>query len=88
MDSGCVGIVGLGLIGGSIGLDLLSQGIEVQGLVHRSATAERAMQRGLGTAVSTDPSCLAHCDLVIRRCRFQRCFIRPRSWWRPCPLMR
>jgi len=65
MDSGCVGIVGLGLIGGSIGLDLLSQGIEVQGLVHRSATAERAMQRGLVTAVSTDPSCLAHCDLVI-----------------------
>ena len=65
IHSGCVGIVGLGLIGGSIGLDLLSQGIEVQGLVHRSATAERAMQRGLVTAVSTDPSCLAHCDLVI-----------------------
>jgi len=65
VESGCVGIVGLGLIGGSIGLDLRSQGIRVQGLVHRSATAERAMERGLVSAVSTDPSCLACCDLVI-----------------------
>lgn len=65
VESACVGIVGLGLIGGSIGLDLRSQGIEVQGLVHRSATAARAMERGLVSAVSTDPSCLACCDLVI-----------------------
>ena len=65
VESGCVGIVGLGLIGGSIGLDLRAQGIRVQGLVHRSATAERAMERGLVSAVSTDPSCLACCELVI-----------------------
>ena len=65
VESGCVGIVGLGLIGGSIGLDLRAHGIRVQGLVHRSATAERAMERGLVSAVSTDPSCLACCDLVI-----------------------
>lgn len=65
VDSGCVGIVGLGLIGGSIGLDLRAQGIKVQGLVHRSSTAERAMERGLVSAVSTDPACLACCDLVI-----------------------
>ena len=65
LDSGCVGIVGLGLIGGSIGLDLRAQGIKVQGLVHRSSTAERAMERGLVSAVSTDPACLACCDLVI-----------------------
>ena len=62
---GRVGIVGLGLIGGSLGLDLLAHGWQVQGLVHRSATAERAMARGLATAVSTDPGCLAGCDLVI-----------------------
>ena len=62
---GRVGIVGLGLIGGSLGLDLLAHGWEVQGLVHRSATAERAMARGLATAVSTEPACLAGCDLVI-----------------------
>ena len=65
VDLGCVGIVGLGLIGGSIGLDLRAQGIKVQGLVHRSSTAERAMERGLVSAVSTDPACLACCDLVI-----------------------
>ena len=55
VESGCGGIVGLGLIGGSIGLDLRAQGIRVQGLVHRSATAERAMERGPVSAVSTDP---------------------------------
>jgi arogenate dehydrogenase (NADP+) len=34
-------------------------------LVHRSATAERAKERGLVSDVSTDPACLAGCDLVI-----------------------
>jgi arogenate dehydrogenase (NADP+) len=60
-----VGIVGLGLIGGSLGLDLLADGWDVQGLVHRSATAERAKERGLVSDVSTDPACLDGCDLVI-----------------------
>ena len=60
-----VGVVGLGLIGGSIGLDLQSQGWNVQGLVHRQVTAERALARKLVTEVSTDPACLAGCELVI-----------------------
>ena len=60
-----VGVVGLGLIGGSIGLDLQSQGWNVQGLVHRQVTAERAVARKLVTEVSTDPACLAGCELVI-----------------------
>ena len=60
-----VGVVGLGLIGGSLGLDLQARGCWVQGLVHRPSTAERAVERGLANAVSTDPACLAHCDLVI-----------------------
>jgi arogenate dehydrogenase (NADP+) len=60
-----VGIVGLGLIGGSLGLDLQADGWDVQGLVHRSATAERAKERGLVSDVSTDPACLDGCDLVI-----------------------
>lgn len=59
------GVVGLGLIGGSLGLDLQSCGWRVQGLVHRQATAERALARGLVSAVSTDPACLRGCDLVI-----------------------
>ena len=60
-----VGIVGLGLIGGSLGLDLQADGWDVQGLVNRSATAERAKERGLVSDVSTDPACLDGCDLVI-----------------------
>ncbi len=60
-----VGIVGLGLIGGSLGLDLQDQGWQVHGLVHRSITAERAKARGLANVVSTNPIVLAECDLVI-----------------------
>ena len=51
-----VGVVGMGLIGGSIALDLTQQGVVVQGLVHREATAERARSRGLAPLVSTDPT--------------------------------
>ena len=65
VQPGRVGIVGLGLIGGSLGLDLQARGWSVQGLVHRPATADRALARGLVGAVSTDPSCLSGCDLVI-----------------------
>ena len=60
-----VGIVGLGLIGGSLGLDLIRRGARVQALVHRQATAERARQRGLASEISTDPSVLSDCGLVI-----------------------
>lgn len=60
-----VGIVGLGLIGGSLGLDLLQRGMDVRALVHRPATAERARQRALATTVSTDPAVLAPCGLVV-----------------------
>ena len=64
-SKGSVGIVGLGLIGGSLGLDLRALGWSVQGLVHRTATAERALERGLVDVVSTNPACLSSCDLVI-----------------------
>ncbi|APD49466.1 prephenate/arogenate dehydrogenase [Synechococcus sp. CS-602] len=60
-----VGLVGLGLIGGSIGLDLRAAGLEVRGWVHRQATAERASQRGLASQVGTDPAVLAGCGLVV-----------------------
>ncbi len=64
-SKGSVGIVGLGLIGGSLGIDMRALGWSVQGLVHRTATAERALERGLVDAVSTDPACLSSCDLVV-----------------------
>jgi arogenate dehydrogenase (NADP+) len=62
---GPVGLVGLGLIGGSIGLDLRARGVEVRALVHREATAMRATERGLADRVSTDPALLAGCRLVV-----------------------
>jgi arogenate dehydrogenase (NADP+) len=60
-----VGIVGLGLIGGSLGLDLQAAGAVVKALVHREATAERARSRGLASEVSTDPAVLGDCGLVV-----------------------
>jgi arogenate dehydrogenase (NADP+) len=60
-----VGVVGLGLIGGSLGLDLMAAGARVRALVHRPATAERARERGLASEVSTDPAVLAGCGLVL-----------------------
>jgi arogenate dehydrogenase (NADP+) len=60
-----VGLVGLGLIGGSLGLDLRGLGASVHALVHRPETAERARQRGLADRVSTDPAVLAACGLVV-----------------------
>ncbi len=60
-----VGIVGLGLIGGSLGLDLRARGATVRALVHRQATADRAVERGLVTEVSTDPAVLGDCGLVV-----------------------
>ena len=62
---GKVGVVGLGLIGGSIALDLRQQGVSVTGLVHRDSTAARAMQRWLVDEVSCDSSCLSDCNTVI-----------------------
>ncbi|MEB3194449.1 MAG: prephenate/arogenate dehydrogenase [Cyanobacteriota bacterium] len=60
-----VGLVGLGLIGGSLGLDLKAAGAQVRAWVHRPQTAERALERGLAQAVSTDPSILKGCGLVV-----------------------
>lgn len=60
-----MGLVGLGLIGGSIGLDLRALGGQVRALVHRPATAQRALERGLADRVDTDPAVLADCGLVV-----------------------
>lgn len=60
-----VGIVGLGLMGGSLGLDLQALGVVVHGLVRREAVAERALSRGLASRVGTDPALLQDCGLVV-----------------------
>ncbi|MEY3928701.1 MAG: hypothetical protein RLZZ516_411 [Cyanobacteriota bacterium] len=60
-----VGIVGLGLIGGSLGLDLRASGATVHALVHRQTTAERARERQLADRVDTDPAVLRDCGLIV-----------------------
>jgi arogenate dehydrogenase (NADP+) len=60
-----VGIVGLGLMGGSLGLDLQGLGVEVLGLVRRETVAERALARGLASQVGTTPALLQPCGLVV-----------------------
>ena len=59
-----IGIVGLGLIGGSLGLDLQKLGYRVYGITHREKTAQKARQRKLAQIVSTDPSLLNNCSLI------------------------
>ncbi len=59
------GVVGLGLIGGSIALDLKTLGWEVRGLTNRPITVEIAKRKGLATQVSTDPEIISECELVI-----------------------
>ncbi len=61
----CIGIVGLGLIGGSLGLDLQSLGYQVKGLTNRPHNVSRATARGLAQEVSSDQQILQNCDLII-----------------------
>ena len=60
-----VGIVGLGLIGGSLGLDLQAAGLKVRALVHRESTAERARERRLAQQIDTDPGVLEGCGVIV-----------------------
>ena len=59
-----IGIVGLGLIGGSLGLDLQRLGYKVYGITHRDKTAEQARERKLAQFVSTDLGILKHCSII------------------------
>jgi len=60
-----VGIVGLGLIGGSLGLELRSQGYRILGVSRQAATCERAIIRGAVDAAGVDYSLLATADLIF-----------------------
>lgn len=60
-----IGIVGLGLIGGSLGLDLRSQGHEVLGVGRRDRTCEIAIARGAVDEAETDPALLADTDVIF-----------------------
>jgi prephenate dehydrogenase len=62
-----VGIVGLGLIGGSLGLALrrLRHSIDVTGVAKRAESAAAAIQRGAVNRASTDLSDISDCDVVV-----------------------
>ncbi|WP_448562861.1 prephenate/arogenate dehydrogenase [Trichothermofontia sp.] len=60
-----IGIVGLGLIGGSLGLDLRALGHQVIGVSQRSTTCEQAIARGAVDQARPDPRLLANVDVVF-----------------------
>lgn len=60
-----IGIVGLGLIGGSLGLDLRAQGYQVLGVSRRPQTCQQAIARGVVDSASVDLATLTAADVVI-----------------------
>ncbi|MGK7936788.1 MAG: prephenate/arogenate dehydrogenase [Xenococcaceae cyanobacterium] len=60
-----IGIVGLGLIGGSLGLDLKAQGHEILGISRQATTCQVALDKGVVDRASTDLSLLAAAEIVI-----------------------
>lgn len=60
-----IGIVGLGLIGGSLGFDLIQSGHHIYGLSRRQKTCNHAIRRGAVSQASTDPKILNRAELVF-----------------------
>ncbi len=60
-----IGIVGLGLIGGSLALDLRRRGFEVLGVSRQSSTCEIAKTRGIVDQVGVSLKLLSGADIVF-----------------------
>ncbi|MBC5793834.1 MAG: prephenate/arogenate dehydrogenase [Sphaerospermopsis sp.] len=60
-----IGILGLGLIGGSLGFDLRSQGHYVLGVSRRESTCQKAVEIGSVDQASIDLSLLASAEVVF-----------------------
>lgn len=60
-----IGIVGLGLIGGSLGLDLKKQGHHVLGISRRELTIQRAISRGVVSQGSVNMNLLSEAEVVF-----------------------
>ncbi|MGG6296742.1 prephenate/arogenate dehydrogenase [Leptolyngbya sp. AN02str] len=60
-----IGIVGLGLIGGSLAIDLRSQGHTILGMSRRAETCEQAIARQIVHEASPDPKLVASADLIF-----------------------
>lgn len=60
-----IGIVGLGLIGGSLGLDLRACGYKVLGVSRREQVCQTAISRGVADVASTDLAILVEAEVVF-----------------------
>nr|WP_261789885.1 prephenate/arogenate dehydrogenase [Synechococcus elongatus] len=60
-----IGIVGLGLIGGSLGFDWRDRGHTVLGYSRRPETCERAIARGVVDTASSDPTVLQDAEVIV-----------------------
>ena len=60
-----IGIVGLGLIGGSLGLDLRALGHQILGVSRQATTCEIALEKGVVDEASTELSLLRGAEIVI-----------------------
>lgn len=60
-----IGILGLGLIGGSLGYDLRSQGHHVMGVSRKESTCQTAVTLGSVDVASVDMSLLATAEVVF-----------------------
>lgn len=60
-----IGIVGLGLIGGSLAIDLHSQGHTILGVSRRQTTCEQALVHGIVDDASTDLRLMSAVDVVF-----------------------
>ncbi|NJN09972.1 MAG: prephenate/arogenate dehydrogenase [Richelia sp. RM2_1_2] len=60
-----IGIIGLGLIGGSLGLDLKKQGHHVLGVSRRESTTQRAISLGAVSQASVNMNLLSEAQVVF-----------------------
>lgn len=60
-----IGIVGLGLIGGSLGLDLRSLGYQVLGVSRRQQTCQLALEKGVVNRASLNLSLMEDAEVII-----------------------
>jgi arogenate dehydrogenase (NADP+) len=60
-----IGILGLGLIGGSLGLDMRSHGATVIGVSRQASTCQKAITLGCVDTASTDLNLLADTEVVF-----------------------
>ncbi|XTZ19499.1 MAG: prephenate dehydrogenase/arogenate dehydrogenase family protein, partial [cyanobacterium endosymbiont of Rhopalodia fuxianensis] len=60
-----IGIIGLGLIGGSLGLDLRERGHTILGVSRKENTCKLAIERGVVDEASLDLESLSNADIIF-----------------------